>query len=76
VIRRMRADTVAQSLSFRMKRNLSMGLKRNNRSSGPGCQSERSRTFRAVTELKRAKGPADSSHARQGVVQVADKDEG
>jgi len=26
--------------------------------------------------LKRAKGPADNSHARKGVGSVADKDEG
>ena len=43
---------------------------------GPGRPSERSRTFRAVTELERAKGPGDNSHARKGVVRIADKVEG
>ena len=32
--------------------------------------------IQSCNELKRAKGPADNSHARKGVVRVADKDEG
>ena len=34
---------------------------------GPGFESERNRTF-GVTELKRAEGPAENSHARKGGV--------
>jgi len=32
--------------------------------------------FRTVTELERAEGPAESSHAREGVVRDTDKMEG
>ena len=32
--------------------------------------------IQSCNELKRAKGPADNSHARKGVGSVADKDEG
>ena len=42
---------------------------------GPGVQVEEI-VVKTATELERAGGPAESSHAREGVVQVTDKMEG